>query len=149
MIRWPQRIQPRSSYAMFSIMDFFPTFAKLAGGKVPDDRPFDGIDQRDLLLGDNDSGHREHLLTFVGSDLVAVRWKQFRAYFADVAPGCSGPGGATLLGGVGSSAAPMNGYPKVFNIESDPHEEHNIAEMVLGPVLKTVEALDDPKTHRP
>ncbi|KSV68195.1 hypothetical protein N183_31590 [Sinorhizobium sp. Sb3] len=43
----------------------------------------------------------------------------------------------------------MNGYPKVFNIESDPHEEHNIAEMVLGPVLKTVEALDDPKTHRP
>ncbi|KSV68196.1 hypothetical protein N183_31595 [Sinorhizobium sp. Sb3] len=81
---------------MFSIMDFFPTFAKLAGGKVPDDRPFDGIDQRDLLLGDNDSGHREHLLTFVGSDLVAVRWKQFRAYFADVAPGCSGPGGATL-----------------------------------------------------
>ena len=23
----------------------------------------------------------------------------------------------------------MNGYPKVFNIESDPHEEHNIGEM--------------------
>jgi len=37
------------------------------------DRPFDGIDLNDLLLGDNDSGHREHLLTFVGSDLVAVR----------------------------------------------------------------------------
>ena len=28
----------------------------------------------------------EHLLTFVGSDLVAARWKQFRAYFVDVAP---------------------------------------------------------------
>ena len=152
MIRWPQRIKQRSSYAQFSIMDFFPTFAKLAGGKVPDDRPFDGIDQSDLLLADNDSGPREHLLTFVGSDLVAVRWKQFRAYFADVAPGRNGPGGATLLGGVGSSAAPMTGYPKVFKIESDPHEEHNIAEIynwVLGPVLKTVEALDDPKTHRP
>ncbi|KRD56332.1 hypothetical protein ASE60_33255 [Ensifer sp. Root278] len=69
-----------------------------------------------------------------------------------MAPGRSGPGGATLLGGVGSSAAPMKGYPKVFNIEPDPHEEHNIAEMynwVLGPVLETVEALDDPKTHRP
>ncbi|WP_425988756.1 arylsulfatase [Ensifer sp. R-19] len=142
VIRWPQRIKPRSSSAMFSIMDFFPTFAKLAGGKVPDDRPFDGIDQSDLLLGDNDSGHREHLLTFVGSDLVAVRWKQFRAYFADVAPGRSGAGGAILMGGVGSSAAPMNGYPKVFNIESDPHEEHNIGEMynwVLGPLLKAVE----------
>ncbi|WP_193378179.1 hypothetical protein [Sinorhizobium fredii] len=36
----------------------------------------------------------------------------------------------------------MNGYPKVFNIESDPQEEHNIGEMynwVLGPLLKAVE----------
>ena len=129
MIRWPGRIRPRSSYAMFSIMDFFPTFARLAGGKVPDDRPIDGVDQSDLLLGKNDSGRREHLLTFVGPDLVAARWKQFRAYFADVAPGRSGGGGATLMGGIGASAAPMNGYPKVFNIESDPREEHNIGEM--------------------
>jgi arylsulfatase len=44
-------------------------------------------------------------------------------------------------GGVGASAARMNGYPKIFNIESDPREEHNIAEMyewLLGPVLKAV-----------
>ena len=143
MIRWPERIQPRVSYAMFSIMDFFPTFARLAGGKVPDDRPIDGIDQSDLLLGTSDTGSREHLLTFVGSDLVAARWKQFRAYFVDVAPGRSGWGGEHLMGGVGASAAPMNGYPKIFNIESDPREEHNIGEIynwVIGPLLKTVEA---------
>lgn len=141
VIRWPNRIRPRSSYAMFSIMDFFPTFAHLAGGKVPDDRPIDGIDQSHLLLGVNDRERREHLLTFVGAELVAVRWKQFRAYFADVAPGRSGPGAATLMGGVGTSAAPMNGYPKVYNIEADPQEEHNIGEMynwVLGPLLKAV-----------
>jgi hypothetical protein len=105
---------------MFSIMDFFPTLARIANGKVPDDRPIDGVDQSDLLLGRSDTGRRDALLTFVGPDLVAARWKQFRAYFADVAPGRSGWGGATLLGGVGASAAPMNGYPKVFNIESDP-----------------------------
>jgi arylsulfatase A-like enzyme len=142
IIRWRERIRPRSSYAMFSMMDFFRTFARLAGGKVPDDRPMDGIDQTDLLLGRNDSGRREHLLTFVGPSLVAARWKQFRFYFADVAPGRSGGGGATLMGGVGNSAAPMNGYPKVFNIEADPHEEHNIGAMyewVIGPVLKAVE----------
>jgi arylsulfatase len=103
IIRWPERIRARSSYAMFSIMDFFPAFAGLADGKVPDDRPIDGVDQSDLLLGRNDSGRREHLLTFVGPDLVAARWKQFRAYFADVAPGRSGGGGATLMGGVGAS----------------------------------------------
>ena len=35
----------------------------------------------------------------------------------------------------------MNGYPKVFNIESDPREEHNIGEMynwVIGPLLRVV-----------
>jgi arylsulfatase A-like enzyme len=142
LIRRPGRIRPRSSYAMFSIMDFFPTLARIANGKVPDDRPIDGVDQSDLLLGRSDTGRRDALLTFVGPNLVAARWKQFRAYFADVAPGRSGWGGATLLGGVGASAAPMNGYPKVFNIESDPREEHNIGaqyEWVIGPTLKVVE----------
>jgi arylsulfatase len=142
VIRWPGRIQPRSSYAMFSIMDFFPTIARIVGGKVPDDRPIDGVDPTDVLLAGNDGGHREHLLTFVGATLVAARWKQFRGYFVDVAPGRSGADGATILGGVGTSAAPMNGYPKVFNIEADPREEHNIGEMyewVAGPLLKAVE----------
>jgi arylsulfatase A-like enzyme len=142
MIRWPGHIRPRSSYAMFSIMDFFPTFAHLMGGKVPNDRPIDGVDQTDLLLGTNDAGRRDTLLTFVGPDLVAARWKQFRAYFADVAPGRSGWSGANLLAGTGGSATPMNGYPKIFNIESDPREEYNVGaqyEWVSGPVLKAVE----------
>jgi hypothetical protein len=36
----------------------------------------------------------------------------------------------------------MNGYPKVFNIEADPREEHNIGEMynwVAGPLLRAAE----------
>ena len=141
IIRWPGHIRSRSSYAMFSIMDFFPTFARLAGGQVPADRPIDGVDQTDLVLGRNDTGRREHLLTFVGPALVAVRWKQFRTYFADIAPGRSGWGGEHLLGGTGGGATPMNGYPKVFNVESDPREEYNIGAMyewVIGPVLKAV-----------
>jgi len=52
------------------------------------------------------------LLTLVGSDLIAVRRKQFRAYFVKVAPSRNGPPGATLLGGAGSGAAPMNGHPQ-------------------------------------
>ena len=94
IIRWPERFRPRSSYEMFSIVDFFPTFARVASGKVPDDRPIDGVDQTALLLGSSDTGSREHLLTFVGSDLVAARWKQFRANFVDVAPSRSGWGGS-------------------------------------------------------
>jgi arylsulfatase len=66
MIRWPGQIRPGSTYAMFSIMDFFPTLARLAGGKVPDDRPIDGVDQTNLLLGASATGRRDALLTFVG-----------------------------------------------------------------------------------
>ena len=141
LIRWPGKIRPRSTNAMFSIMDFFPTLAHVTGGKVPDDRPIDGVDQTDLLL-DASVTRRDSLLTFIGPDLVAVRWKPFRIYFADVAPGRSGWGGAHLQPGTGSSAAPMNGYPKVFNVESDPREEHNVGtlyEWVIGPTLKVVE----------
>ena len=32
------------------------------------------------------------------------------------APGRGGEGGATIMGGIGASATPMNGYPKMFNI---------------------------------
>jgi arylsulfatase len=49
---------------------------------------------------------------------------QFRTYLADVAPGRSAERG-TLPARTGSSAAPMNGYPKIYNIESDPLEECN------------------------
>jgi hypothetical protein len=55
-----------------------------------------------------------------------------RASLVDVAPGRNGEGGATLLGGVGTSAAPMNGYPRVFNIEADPHEDTTSAKCTNG-----------------
>jgi arylsulfatase A-like enzyme len=142
IIRWPGHIKPGQSNAMFSIMDFFPTFAHLVGGKVPNDRPIDGVDQKDLLLGKSEAGARDNLLTFVGPKLAAVRWKQWRAYFLDVAPGRSGVSGADLMGGLGLSAAPMNGYPKIFNIESDQREEHNLVELhawVRAAVMKPVQ----------
>jgi len=53
---------------MISIMDFFPTLATITGAKIPKDRPIDGIDQSDWLLGKKDTSNREHLLTFIGGD---------------------------------------------------------------------------------
>jgi arylsulfatase A-like enzyme len=140
LIRWPGKIKPgTSSYAMFSIMDFFPTFAKIVGGKIPTDRAIDGVDQTDLLLGKSETGNRESLLSFVGPDLLAARWKQWRMYFTDVHPTGIGP---QRLDGLGSANAPMAGYPKVYNIEMDPHEDLNIAGLfgwtglILGEVEK-------------
>jgi arylsulfatase len=141
IVRWPGRIAPGSSNAMVSIMDWFPTLARFCGGAMPTDRPIDGIDQTALLLGEQPAGARDSLVTFVGPALLAARWQQWRMYFADVAPARSGVSGGELLGGLGLSAAPMNGYPQVFNIESDPREERNVAEQydwVSAPLLQVV-----------
>jgi len=121
IIRWSGRVKAgTTSYAMFSIMDFLPTFAHIAGAEVPTDRPIDGVDQSDVLSGKSAMGHRESLLSFIGNELVAARWKQWRLYFTDIAPTGIGP---QRQPGIFSSDAPMAGYPKIYNIEMDPHED--------------------------
>jgi arylsulfatase len=140
LIRWPGQIKPNTtSYAMFSIMDFLPTFAHIVGGKMPTDRPIDGVDQTDVLLGNSAMAHRESLLSFVGGDLVAARWKQWRIYFTDVHPTGIGP---QREPGIFSASAPMAGYPKIYNIEMDPHEDLVVGGLfgwVSDPALKAVE----------
>jgi arylsulfatase len=84
----------------------------------------DGVDQSDVFFGKSTVGHRESLLSFVGPELVAVRWKQFRIYFTDMHPTGEGP---QRIGGLTSADAPMAGYPRAYNIESDPHEDLNVA----------------------
>jgi arylsulfatase A-like enzyme len=138
MIKWPGKIKPRASNEMFSIMDFFPTLATFAGAKAPTDRPIDGIDQSAYLLSKQEKGNRNNLITFIGDQIVAVRWRQFSVYMVDTISTGSGPG---RLGGVGGAATPMNGYPAIYNIELDPREEHNLSAMFgwLGiPVGKVI-----------
>lgn len=140
IIRWPGHVKPgTTSYAMFSIMDFFPTFARIVGGKMPTDRPIDGVDQTDVLLGKSETGHRDSLLSFIGPDLVAARTKQWRVYFTDIGPTGTG---TQRLGGTAAYNSPMAGYPKVYNIEMDPHEDLDVAGLngwTLGPAIKAVD----------
>ena len=98
----------------------FPSFATLIGSKMPTDRPIDGVDQTDVLFGKSKIGNRDSLLSFIGADLVAARWKQWRFYFTDVHPTGIGP---QRQPGMFSANAPMAGYPKVYNIQMDSHED--------------------------
>jgi len=140
IVRWRGKVQPGSkSYAMFSIMDFFPTFANLIGAKLPSDRPIDGVDQSDVLFGRSKTGSRDALLTFVGGNLMAVRWKEWRMYFTDVQPTGTGP---QRQPGIFSSSAPMAGYPKLYNVQMDPHEDLQLGALfgwTFGPMFEVVE----------
>ena len=121
LVRSPGKIKPgTSSSAMFSIMDFLPTFATLIGSKIPSDRPIDGVDQTDVLFGKAKIGNRDSLLSFVGADLVAARWKQCAVYFTDVHPTGIGPQRQP-----GMFSPPARRWPGIrrLNIQMDPHED--------------------------
>ncbi len=79
IIRWPDYVPAdRTNQAIFSSVDFLPTFATLAGYQVPSDRIIDGVDQTDLLLGVKEKGNRDHLYYFSDDNLHGVRkgkWK--------------------------------------------------------------------------
>ncbi len=123
MIRWPGKIKPGVSNEMISVHDFLPTLAGFIGAKVPQDRPYDGFDQGDWLLGKQDTSNRDHLLTFMGDRLVAVRWKQFRIYPVEFVSSNTNPSIAGYLGGIKETA----GFPRIYNIEADPKERVDIA----------------------
>jgi arylsulfatase len=127
-IRWPGHVAAGStSYAMFSEMDFLPTFAAILGAKLPTDRPIDGVDQTSVLFGKSAAGAREALLSFIGPDLVALRWKQWRMYFKDMRWTGIDP---QIVGGLYTNASEIY-YPKIYNIEMDPHEDVNLGGVYL------------------
>ncbi|MFP6892625.1 MAG: sulfatase-like hydrolase/transferase, partial [Opitutales bacterium] len=78
IVRWPGKVPAgRDSDAIFATIDFMPTFSKLAGFKVPDDRTIDGIDQTKLLLGKTEKG-REYFY-FNQAGVRRGKWKYLKA----------------------------------------------------------------------
>jgi arylsulfatase A-like enzyme len=137
MIKWPGKIAPRASNEMVSIHDFFPTLAKIIGAKVPEDRPIDGVDQSGFFMGKQPKSNRESLITFIGEEIVAVRWRSFRVYPKEFV---SSAGNPSMSGGAGYREE-LNGYPSIFNIEQDPRETLNAAAWsgwVIGPYTQII-----------
>ncbi len=140
MIRWPGRIAAGVTNEMISIHDFFPTLAGWIGADLPQDRPIDGIDQGDFLLGETTSSNRNSLITFIGDRIAAVRWNQFRIYPFEISTSETNP----RVGGYMGVQTDTAGFPQIYNIEADPKERVNIAHTgsgwVIGPYLQTIGA---------
>lgn len=79
LVRWPGKVPAgRVNDALFTTLDFLPTFGTLAGYAPPADRILDGVDQTALLLGQSETGARTHHYYFSQNELHAVRrgpWK--------------------------------------------------------------------------
>jgi len=121
IFRWPGQIQAaRTSNEIVSLLDLFTTFAALGGGKIPTDRPIDGLDQSDFLLGRQNNSSREWVVWYMGADSAAetlpaaMRWHQFKVH-------------QTAYDSFQGPKSDYGQIPAVYNIELDPREEHNIA----------------------
>jgi arylsulfatase A-like enzyme len=82
LARWPGRIEPgRVCDELVSSVDLYPTFARLAGTRPPEDRTIDGVDVTGLLL-DGEPSPREHLALYFMDDLCAVRDARWKLHVA-------------------------------------------------------------------
>ena len=111
--RWPGKIPAGSvSDEIVHEMDLFTTFAKIAGGKVPDDRVIDGVDQTDFLLGKQEKSNREGLIVYMGNDIWGVKWRNWKINLKEQ---------QTIF-----SSKQDLGLPRVYNLYKDPGETLNV-----------------------
>jgi arylsulfatase A-like enzyme len=113
IIKWPGRIAPRASNEMVSVHDWFPTLAAFIGAELPTDRPIDGWDQSAFFTGKQEKSDRESLISFIGDEIAAVRWRQYRLYPKEFINTTGNP----QMSGLPGRRAEGNGFPAIFNIE--------------------------------
>jgi len=128
---WQGVIAPGSEYNdMGLMMDWFPTFAELAGAELPVDRDFDGESILPMLTGEVTQKDREFLY-YNGETLVAYRngdWKLKLPY--------QGFHGARWKQGV----APHDTL--LIDLKSDPGEKHNLAKEQPGKVAEMTRLME-------
>ncbi|MVO16350.1 sulfatase-like hydrolase/transferase [Parasedimentitalea huanghaiensis] len=115
MIRWPGQVQAGVvTNEIISVLDIYPTLATLVGeaGRIPTDRPIDGIDQSAFILGEQEVSNREHIVTFVGDDVFAVKWRDLKVHF--------------FTAEASFSEIKKHTFPQVYNIKEDPSEQFEL-----------------------
>jgi len=126
MVRWPHQIPAGVvTNEIIATYDWMPTLAALAGesGRVPTDRPIDGIDMSSFLLGQSQESGRESFL-YMGSDgePVSVKWKTIKVHFRYT----------ESSSWIAPYVKPQ--LPMVCDLISDPHETIDLmqADLTMG-----------------
>ena len=128
LVRWPGHIKPGTIKSdIFASLDWVPTFVDIAGGPKGDGlkkkiesgtypgivkTTLDGVDQRDYLEGKTEKSARDTFFYYSGSHPSAVRYKNWKIYFAMVSDDPAG-----FIAGV----MPYS-WAQVVNIKRDPFE---------------------------
>jgi arylsulfatase len=141
IMRWPGRVAAgRVSNEIVHEVDTFTTFARIANAAVPQDRPIDGVDQTDFLLGKSERSAREGFPVFVADRLEAVKWKNWKLAFYEEQHDWWTP-------------AVKLGVPKIFDLINDPKEEYGASltpnAWTVGPMMKIVAEFEQSVQRHP
>lgn len=127
--RWPGKIPAgKVCDELATSMDFFPTFAKLAGIELPKDRVIDGKNIWPLLFSEpNAHSPHENFFYYLDTQLQAVRsgnWKLFlvqtKQHHPDTIFYVGNPKPMT-------KHFPIREKPELYDLSADPGEKHEVA----------------------
>ncbi len=134
MIRWPGKITGgRVTDEIIAIQDWYPTLASMIGEKrrVPSDRPMDGIDQSDFILGTQKGSNRDFLITYVGDEIFSVKWNYIKIHFY------------TQEGTFSPNVKPQ--FPQMYDLREDPGEQRDLVSeegfahiWLMGPIFEVI-----------
>ncbi len=104
--------------AFATAMDLLPTFARLAGGRLPRDRELDGVDVGSVLF-QNEPGREALMYYYFVDEVWAVRKGPWKLHLKTVSP--------AEIAGWGNWPVTEHNPPLLFNVETDPGEGFNVA----------------------
>jgi len=115
IIRWPGKFAAgKVTDEIMSDLDWFPTLAYLVReeGRVPKDRPYDGINQAAFLLGRQEKSNRDYIVTYVGDRVFSVKWRSIKVHFFTAE----------------STFSPIveHTFPQVYDIKNNPAENREL-----------------------
>lgn len=114
IVSWPGHIRPGVVMDLGSTLDLFPTFVRLAGGGLPEDRIIDGVDLTPTLL-DGAPSPRQVMPFYRYGELYAFRKGRYKAHF--ITQGEYGQG----------TEREEHAQPLLFDLDVDPGEQFDIA----------------------
>jgi len=110
LIRYPGKIPAgQVSNELMHLVDLFPTLAEFVGGKIPEDRVLDGVDQTAFLTAKMEKSARESVMIYIGNDLFGAKWRNWKILFKEIDEE--------------SYAIRTMAYPSIYNLIVDPKEE--------------------------
>ncbi len=135
IMQWKGQIEEGvTNNELFTTMDFLPTFAEMAGAKLPQELTIDGKSFKNVILKNEKSKH-DYFYYYAYTHLQAVRDKEWKL----VLPRKKEPGYMKWRGRKIDKVDEI----QLFNLINDKEEKHNLAEKYPEKVKELMLAIED------